>query len=425
MNVIFICVDALRWDKIGVVSDSNNSLTPNMDKLAKKGTIFLNHVTVQNASAPSQASIFTGLYPTTHGVRENGVSLPKNLKTMAEYFKEDNYTTCGAVGGGTLGSVYNFNKGFDYFFDNSKYDKLMHICSRIGGRRYNLRKVIKKMKLFDVFGTPYNVTNKKVLTWLDSHYKEKFFLFVHYFDIHRDTFSKENKNTKIQSREGRYNENAKIVDRAIGELINKLMQLRIFEDSMIIITSDHGEDLEGEANIFGRFLDKAGVSKIGHGRKITEGQFRTPLIIYKPQLIPQKKIKEFSRSIDLLPTLLSIINIKQNEQIDGEDLKDSIFKDKEIAKEIFLESYPVFGDIKGIRTKEWLYILTDGEKEELYDVNRDSDLKKDVSDNNKKIAIKFKVRVKKHFSIPYEEGERDEYTMDMLRELGYTKEDEK
>lgn len=308
MNVVMISADALRSDKVG-------ELTPNINKLA--GTKFLNHITIQNGSGPNQISLFTGLYPKNHGVHENGLRLPDNLKTIAEYFKENEYKTCGSVGSGVLGSVYNFNKGFDTFYDNSKYDKLMHFCSRIGGRRYNLRKVVKKLRLFDVFGTRYNTTNKRVLNWLDENHKKKFFMFIHYFDIHHDTFSKENKNFEIKSREGIYDENVKIVDNAIGKVLDKLKELNVFEDTLIMLTADHGESFEemGTTETFNK--------EVGHGTNITEEQFKIPWIIYKKGLILNKGVKVLSRSIDVLPTLLSILKIKKNVETDGEDLSDS------------------------------------------------------------------------------------------------------
>ena len=82
MNIILISIDSLRRDKVGVYSNNQNSLTPNIDSLAKNGIIFMNHITVLNGSGPVQISMFTGLYPSKHGVHENGYKLPENLKTI-------------------------------------------------------------------------------------------------------------------------------------------------------------------------------------------------------------------------------------------------------------------------------------------------------------------------------------------------------
>ena len=138
--------------------------------------------------------------------------------------KEEGYTTGAVVSGGAIGSAYNFNKGFDYFSDNSKYDKIMRFFRKIGTERYNLRKVIKQIKLFDVFWRSHDKTNKEVLNWLEKNNNKKFFLFVHYFDLHGDTFGKLNKKNKEEFKLENYNENVKLIDNSIGDVINKLPQ---------------------------------------------------------------------------------------------------------------------------------------------------------------------------------------------------------
>jgi arylsulfatase A-like enzyme len=178
---------------------------------------------------------------------------------------------------------------------------------------------------------------------------------------------------------------------------------------MFIITADHGEDLDGY------------IRKTGHGRNITEDEFRIPCIIYKGGLVPKKLVNHLTRSIDLFPTMLDLLEIKVSDKIDGISVKKSIFDDAEIVSEAFLESYPLYGDIKGIRTKDWLYILKDGKREELYNMNKNEKLKDDLAEKNKELCLKLRTKVKNHFSIKYEPGERDEYMKDKLRELGYVK----
>lgn len=408
MNIILINIDSLRRDKVGVYTNNKDSLTPNIDNLAKNGTILSQHMTILNGSTPSQISMFNGCYPTTHGVHENGYELPNKFKTIAEYLKNEGYTTCAAVSSQSLGSAYNFNKGFDYFFDNSKYDKIMRFLRKIRiNKRYDLRKIIRHLKLFNVFSRSYDKTNKDVLNWIDKHNKEKFFLFIHYIDLHGKTTGiiDDKKEFKLIN----YDKNVKIIDKAVNELIDKLKQFDIFNDSLFIITADHGEDLEGD------------VGKIGHGKNITENEFRIPCIIHKQGLIPKNIVNNLTRSIDILPTILDLIGTNTTNPLDGVSFKKSIFNNKDVIEEVFLESYPLFGDIKGIRTKNWLYILHNKNEEKLYDIIKDNELKNDLVKDNKKLCLKFKIKVKNHFSIKYEPGERDEYTKEMLAELGYVK----
>ncbi len=403
MNVILIVVDALRKDRVGAYSGNNNSLTPNIDEIAKNGTMLMNHITVLNGSAPVIVSLFTGNYPKKHGIHENGFKFPDNFKTIPEYLNENNYTSCGVVSSGIISSLYNFNKGFKYFYDNSKYDKLTLWAKKQGTIRYKIRKFLRntlfKFGFFNKFVVTYDKTNKRILDWLDVHHNKNFFLYVQYFDIHEDTYGERNKSKdKIKN----YDENVKIVDSAIGEIINKLKQLNIFDDSLLIITADHGEDLEEGQ----------------HGRNISEDEFGVPCILYKSGLIPIKKVDNLTRVIDLLPTILDLNNLILPNNIDGISIKKSVFEDINLVDEVFLESYSLFGDIKGIRTKEWLYTLRNGNEEELYNI---MNLKNDVAKENKDLCLKFRIKVKNHFSIKYEPGERDEYTKQMLSKLGYVK----
>ncbi len=406
MNIILIVVDALRKDRVGAYINSKNSLTPNIDELAKNGTMLMQHTTVLNGSAPVIVSLFTGCYPSTHGIHENGYKFPNNFKTITEHLNEYNYTTCGVVSSGIISSLYNFNKGFKYFYDNSKYDKLTLWAKKQGTIRYKIRKFLRnalfKFGLFNTFVVTYDKTNKRILNWLDNNYKEKFFLYIQYFDIHEDTYGERNKSKdKVKN----YDENIKIIDSAIGELINKVKKLNIFNDTIFIITADHGEDLE-EAQ---------------HGRKISEDEFSVPCIFHKPELIPIKKVDNLTRAIDILPTILDINGFTLPNNIDGVSIKKSIFENVNLVDEVFLESYPLFGDIKGIRTKEWLYLLRNGNEEELYNIMKDHKLKSNIAKENKDLCLKFKIKLKKHFSIKYEPGERDEYTKQMLAKLGYVK----
>ena len=178
---------------------------------------------------------------------------------------------------------------------------------------------------------------------------------------------------------------------------------------MFIITADHGEDLNEN------------VGKTGHGRNITEDEFRIPLIMYKKDLIPKKIINVLTRSIDIYPTILELLNINSFSKIDGVSLKRSIFDDIQIVEDVFLESYPLYGDIKAIRTKDWLYILRNQNEEEFYDINKDQNLQNNLVKDNKDLCLKLRIKLKNHFSMQYKPEERDAYTKDMLRELGYIK----
>lgn len=403
MNVILISLDSLRKDKVGCFNSTlSPSLTPNLDTLAANATRFEQNYTVMGATIPSHASIFTGCYPTTHGIRKNGWKLTENIMMLAEILKKEGYATAGAVGVETLSSIYGFNRGFDHFFDNSKYDRLTYYLSKIGWKRYTLAKAMQHFGIFDTHSRDYQKVNQDVFNWLDKNHHNKFFLFVHYFDLHGDTFGGKR---KLKDKAPHYDENVKIVDRALGQLLEKLKTLQVLNDTLIIVLADHGESLSG--------------AKLGHGRELKEEELNVPLIISYPKVLPAKTITTLTRNIDVMPTVLELLKVPTYFKMDGVSLIPTIFNDEILVKDIFVETYPGFNNIKGLRTNDWFYILKENEQEELYKVNAEQQLEPQNLSEQQEIALRMKVRVKKHFDLKYKEQEVDDYTLQMLKKLGY------
>ena len=135
--------------------------------------------------------------------------------------------------------------------------------------------------------------------------------------------------------------------------------------------------------------------------------------------LPAKEINKLSRTIDVMPTVLELLQVPTYFKMDGVSLLPTIFSNAEVVKDIFVESNPGFSDIKGLRTNNWFYIFKDNQEERLHKVNEDPLLKNNLIEQNKEEALKAKIRVKKHFNIKYKEQEIDEYTNRMLKKLGY------
>ncbi len=401
-NVVLVTLDALRKDRIGIYNPEKE-LTPYIDRLAEKSVIFENCFTVSNTSAPSHTSILSGCYPMSHGLRRNGWKVNESTVFLSEVLKKQGLRTVGAVSQEMLTSTYNFNKGFDVFFDNSKMDKVMKKLSKIGTRKVNMRKIVQFF-FVDTHSRAGKNTIAEVVNWVESNYKERFFLFMHLFDVHRDTFAEENRGIELDEVK-RYDENVSIVDKLFGRLLNSLEKLELMKNTMIIVMADHGECL-------GEFRKKS------HGYTLLDVEFKVPLIIYHPSLKPQR-VRKMCRTIDVFPTTLELAGIKEKRNIDGISLL-SMIRGEEDVTEVFMEGGLNYLDIRGIRTKEWKYIIKNGKEEFLYDMNCDPDEKANVKDKEKDVTIKLREKVKKHFECnENREQETDEHTKKMLKKLGY------
>lgn len=362
-NVIFICVDTLRADRLACYGYREIE-TPHIDSAAKKGVLFSQAICQVPITLPSHCSMFTGLNPTSHNVRENGTfRLDDSEKTLAEILEEKGYRTAAFIGGFPLDSRFGLNKGFDFYDDDLTEKK--GLDKKIRWQGHTVSSFERK--------AAYVI--ESVIKWLSSNKKKNFFLFIHLFDPHA-SYSPPYPFNKIYK--GRpYDGEVAYVDYCLGKLFKKLKKWKILKEALIIITSDHGESL-GEHDYY------------GHGKKLFEPSLRIPLIVSCPSAIPQDKvIHSLVRSIDIMPTLLDLLNLDPVRDVQGISLLPLIFEE---TRDLGLTSYgetffpPLRFDeaeLRSYRTERWKYIryIKDNKviREELFDLNNDLGEIQDVS----------------------------------------------
>jgi len=326
-KIILISLDTLRADHMGCYGYCRPT-TPHLDHLAQESIVFKNAFSPSSHTIPSHGSIFTGKLPSRHSIGFNQNIFMETGRldtdvdiTIAEILKNSGYSTAAFIGGIVLGKKTNFNAGFDVYDDDIRDDPF--------GRR----------RCSD--------TNDTIIPWLDENHTRDFFIFIHYFDIHgpyicpenySDLFLRDSVYSASPIPEKRYdtspltdavpnyqllrtekNENGSLVsyerdlgyyvaqydscirylDDNIGILVNKLKELGIYDDTLIIVTSDHGEAF-GENDIY-----------FYHGLTVTLDQIKVPLL-FKPHRgweIGASQINDPVSTLDIFPTLLSLINI--------------------------------------------------------------------------------------------------------------------
>ncbi|MFX0009585.1 MAG: sulfatase [Candidatus Hermodarchaeota archaeon] len=357
-KIIFIVIDTLRADHLGCYGYSRNTST-NIDNLASESLLFKNCFSPASHTIPSIGSTFTAKYPSNHSIGfnqnvfvETG-KLDTNLDiTTAEIMSHNQYKTAAFVSGIVLRKETNFNVGFKIYDDE------------IGMNQYGRRNCSK--------------TNQRVFKWLAQNCFDDFFLFIHYFDVHgpyitrrpyqnifvndefygyplyiqetsghNPTFNsiphyqllnkkRDNKGNMIDFEKDKkyyisqYDACIKFVDDNLGNLLQKTKELNIYDDAIIIITSDHGEAF-GENNIY-----------FYHGLSVTLEQIAVPLIIKPHKSWKTKKgvITTQVSTIDIMPTLLTLCNYDYSDLgIDGHSLKNIVEnKEDPLLKERILVS---------------------------------------------------------------------------------------
>ena len=412
-NIVLISIDALRPDHLSCYGYHRNT-SPNIDQLAREGTIFKNGFSQACSTIASHSSIFLSQYPWTHEVVGSEKKMGKSSITLAEILKNQNYITAGFVGSAYISLTYGFDQGFDFFFD-----------------RINTWRTIKFHK-------------NNLFRWLEKVKDKKFFLFLHTYDVHSPydplmpyrafytgDYSDQRRLNKLVDYKltalnlspeeieyliALYDAGINYVDDEIGELVKKLKKHNIFNNSVIIITADHGERL-GERR--GRF---------GHGGEASRIVTHVPLIMKIPGIGQGKVIEEIVESIDITPTILDILDISPPEGMQGKSILPLI---KGSATETNFVAYTSEGREKAnlsraIRTKEWTYIMNHKGPDELYDRINDPKEQNNILKKKPLIAQKLKEELEDFIALTSEgkpqvaeKVDIDEGLKEQLKSLGY------
>lgn len=292
-NVLLVTLDTTRADRLGCYGYAR-ARTPRLDALAHEGVLVEHAVASAPITAPSHSSMLTGLYPATHSVRDNGsFRLPDAVETLPEILKANGYATSAFVSAAVLHHRYNLSQGFDVYDDDlwsEDAPELFMIRERRGSR-----------------------TVAQAKTWLDTWHgaadRKPFFAWVHLFDVHQPH---EALVADMVLTASPYDAEIAGVDRYVGDLLDKLAALSELDNTIVIVTADHGESLgeHGEAT---------------HAVFVYESTIHVPLLVRFPrELHAGTRYSGPMRHIDLLPTLLSALNISHRGFVQGVSLWDAL-----------------------------------------------------------------------------------------------------
>ncbi len=280
-NVILITIDTLRYDYVGY-SGAGKVETPVLDSLAKDGVWFETAYCQVPLTPPSHASILTGTYPATHGVRDfTSGPLSPSVPTLAEILKQRGYGTAAFISALVLDSVWGLDRGFDLYFDS------FEAGGNGGANPGNVQRRAEE-------------TIDQVLAW-HSKAAEPFFLWVHLFDPHHDYNPPQPYKARYSS--DPYAGEVAYADSQIGRLVQALKQRQQYDRTLLVAVSDHGESL-GEHR------------EPNHGFFLYETTVRIPLLYKLPSglQIPKPRIESMTQTVDILPTILQTLRIPQKRE---------------------------------------------------------------------------------------------------------------
>ncbi len=338
-NVVVITLDTTRADRIHAYGYEDIE-TPNIDAMAAKGVLFETAITPVPLTLPSHTSILSGLYPIHHGVRNNGTfQVPRQVETMAEILRNHDFNTGAVIGAFVLDSKFGLDQGFQSYDDN------LH-----GGKD-------APMFMFDE--RPGRTVTDQGLAWLAKNKDERFFLWLHYFDPHANYQPPPPFDVLYDGQP--YEGEIAGVDAQVGRVIDGLRSLRHLDDTLIILTSDHGESL-------GEHGEKT------HSLLLYDATLRVPLIMRHPALPAGKRVAGQVTTVDILPTTLDLVGIPVPDGLDGQSLVGFMNSSNAPERDIYVETLvPYFNngwaELRGVRRSDHKYIRAP--RQELYDVAKD------------------------------------------------------
>ncbi|MBN1222089.1 MAG: sulfatase-like hydrolase/transferase [Candidatus Aminicenantes bacterium] len=355
LNILLIIIDTLRADRVGF--SGYDIETPHMDSLAFKGTSFTDATCQYPMTLPSHASIMTGTFPQFHGIRSNGnYYLKKDFITLAEVLKTNGFVTSAFIASVVLDSKYGLSQGFDHYDDTLKTpDYLEDIESQSLAQ--------------DVYRSAKN--------WFDSNHPKKFFMWVHFYDPHAPYLPPSPFDKKY---ENPYDGEVAYTDVYVGKLIDMLKEKGVYKNTLIVLTGDHGEGL-GEHN------------ELTHAIFLYDTTVKVPLLFHCPGFIPQGSVLDGpARTVDIMPTILDMLKIKNPDSVQGRSLIPMMEKKKTGELFSYAETYFPFlsngwAPLKCLRDKGFKFIKAP--KPELYDLSVDPEELHNILNENPQTARKM------------------------------------
>lgn len=443
-NIILISVDTLRADHLGCYGHSYVQ-SPHIDRLADQGILFTRHVSAAPTTLASHTSLMTGTYPHTHGAPKNGYVVNERNIMLAEMLKQASFTTAAFIGAFSLEAQFRFDQGFDHFdadFGLAREEKVRDQAQRRA-----------------------EAVTEAVLEWLDTRTAtpdERLFLFVHYFDVHwpydappphrrmyrkdslpfvgsmeeihetrallRDAATGERGLELARALDAEYCAEITYCDYHIGRLLQGLKNRRMYNKSLLILTSDHGETMHEHDNVF------------NHGRSVYGTEIHIPLILRFPGgRFGGRREDRLGSNVDVVPTILHLLDLPEHDGLEGESFAGLIDGPMPPRGPVFAEATqpwtaPQFNNdpvwlnqtkFQCVRTDRYKYAARQGDlRFEFYDLQSDPLEQVNLLETHHDKALVERLgRQLEHWrseADPFPSREiRTDETIEMLKRLGY------
>lgn len=296
-NILLVVIDTLRKDRLPAYGYERPT-TPHLDELARDATVFEDAYSVSSWTCPSHASIFTGLYPAAHGVSQEAWTLGPELVTLAEVLREGGYRTAGMVGNPMVGSHFGFHQGFDSFHElwrekrqaeAAAHPAVRHLTELLGqGQERPFFAFVNLIELHSPYlSGPYLETFERHPD-IDLHNNHWRAFFSGEVSFEQD---------QLERLSDLYDGELLFADEIVGNLVRSLEDHGVLEETVVIITSDHGEHFGSHG-------------LVDHVFNLYQGNVTVPLMIRYPPAFPRgARDAGLTQLQDLYSTVLGLAGV--------------------------------------------------------------------------------------------------------------------
>ncbi len=425
-NVILISLDTLRPDRLGSYG-YDRPTSPALDKLATGGLVFEDVTSVSPWTLPSHASLFTSLYPSQHGAKDDQTRLGDGPPTLAEVFHRSAYDTAAIVNAHYLTRRYGLLRGFE----DREYVSEWEDPNADPPRQKK-----SAAQIVDL-----------ALEWIRAREERPFFLFLHFYDAHSDYAPDERSRELLVRpytglvdgstqqlyrwrREGRplsaadvrylsdlYDAQIRQLDAQLGRLYEALDRLDHRDDTVVLVTSDHGEELYEHGSLL-------------HGRTYFQEVIAIPWLLRGPGVPAGRRVSTPLSLIDIPATLVDLVGLRVPASWQGRSALP-LWQNDDVSIEprvLFAEADHGDGEPDRRRLVRWdryklIHDRTSGSSS-LFDLSRDRDEAHDRITEDLPVLPALRAELERFLSQEAKGeplGELDEQTRRLLEQLGYTR----
>jgi arylsulfatase A-like enzyme len=375
VNVLVVVMDTVRRDKLDLPAE--RSLTPNLDRIMARGVRFEEAWATSSWSLPSQASILTGRYPHEHGADWPYLRLTEEYPTLGEFFSQRGYVTGAFSGNAAWVTPEYLGRGFLRF------------------NVYTLEDLVRRTVVGRLFGRPLSAlgyhpagrgkkapeVNRQFLQFLDDYQGRPFFTYLCYMDVNQSFHNRRlnrgfwEKPPQVQEVTAAYDHGLTMLDAQIGNLFAELERRDIMKNTLVVLTSDHGESFGVE--------NTGDNDPAGHGTSLYPEQTRVPLCVIYPGRLSSQTVNHKVSATDIPAMITRELGFANSpfkdrpmippENPDGLEINDN--------RRLLATLNYDYRRIQSIVWGHWQYIynpIDPGKREELYDLRVDPHTKNNL-----------------------------------------------